>query len=80
MGIEMNETRQARLRVVGAFVLALALTLTTACASSDRQVKTLGFLDDYAQLSPGRPGQAALIYIDAEADFSTFSWCRRLSP
>lgn len=69
----MNETRQARLRFLGTFVLALGLTLTTACTSSDRQVETLGFLDDYAQLSPGRPGQAALIYIDDKADFSTFS-------
>jgi hypothetical protein len=69
----MNETRQDRLRLVGTLVLALGLALATACASSGRHVKTLGFLDDYAQLSPGRAGQASLIYIDAEADFSTFS-------
>lgn len=51
----------------------MGLTLATACTSAGRHVETLGFLDDYPQLSPGRSGQASLIYIDDEADFSTFS-------
>jgi len=36
-------------------------------------VETLGFLEDYSELRPGRSGQADLIYIDGDADFSLYS-------
>jgi hypothetical protein len=47
----------------------------SATPSSAREVplQTLGFLDDYSKLAPGREGQARLIFIDVDADFSAFS-------
>ena len=50
-----------------------ALLGFAACASKGPEVETLGFLEDYAQLSPGRSGQASLIFIDSGADFSAYS-------
>ena len=50
----------------------LVLVLVSACDSDGPEIETLGFLDDYTQLAPGRPGQASLIYIDEQADFSAF--------
>jgi Protein of unknown function (DUF3313) len=52
---------------------ALVLALTSGCISSGSGVPTLGFLEDYTQLSPGREGQASLVYIDGEVDFSLYS-------
>jgi len=55
------------------------LILATACDSDSldtgmvADIQTLGFLEDYEQLSLGREGQASLIYIAAEADFSGYS-------
>jgi hypothetical protein len=68
---------------------ALLLVVAIACTDSENDagpvsrpsatevpaadVETLGFLERYDQLAPGRKGQANLIYIDGEADFSAFS-------
>jgi hypothetical protein len=49
------------------------LVLANGCASEGTSIQTLGFLDDYQQLAPGRAGQASLIYIDGEVDFSVYS-------
>lgn len=64
-----NQTLRALLHICGGLLLVLA----SACASHGPEPQTLGFLDDYEQLSPGRKGQASLIYIDGEADFSVYS-------
>jgi hypothetical protein len=55
------------------FCSGLLLALASACASHGPEIQTLGFLENYEQLSPGREGQASLIYIDGEADFSIYS-------
>jgi len=83
----MNRKRHAALAVAlaGAFLLGVA----SACTDSENDagpvsrpsaaevpaedVETLGFLERYEQLAPGLKGQASLIYIDGEADFSAFS-------
>jgi hypothetical protein len=44
-----------------------------ADAPDAAEIQKLGFLENYEQLSRGREGQASLIYIDAEADFSDYS-------
>jgi len=46
-----------------------------ACAGSGPSpatLQTLGFLEDYEQLAPGRGDQARLIFIDFAADFSLY--------
>jgi len=65
----MNRMLLASFGVSAALVMAVA----SACTSSGPDIQTLGFLDDYTQLAPGREGQASLIYIDGEADFSIYS-------
>jgi len=60
-------------RALFCFFGGLLLVLASACASHGPEIQTLGFLADYEQLSPGREGQASLIYIDGEADFSAYS-------
>jgi hypothetical protein len=64
-----SQTLRALLRTCG----VLLLVLVSACASHGPEPQTLGFLDNYEELSPGRKGQASLIYIDGEADFSIYS-------
>jgi hypothetical protein len=57
------------------FVMALLCTATAGgCgdASKEPRVAPSGFLGDYSQLAPGREGQARLIYINPEADFSLY--------
>ena len=62
----------------GIRLLALAGTLSIvglACAGSvpsPGPVQTLGFLENYDQLAPGRGDQARLIFIDFAADFSRY--------
>jgi hypothetical protein len=60
----------------GHFAASIALVMTAlACASTDgpsHTQQTLGFLESYDQLEPGRAGQARLIFIDADADFSGY--------
>ena len=62
-----------KLRVLFSVSSAFVLVFASACSSSGPGVQTLGFLDDYSLLAPGREGQASLIYIDADADFSIYS-------
>jgi len=69
MDTNMSRTLPALFRFCGGLLLALA----SACASHGPEIQTLGFLENYGQLSPGREGQANLVYIDGEADFSTYS-------
>ena len=69
MNTKTNPTLRALFRFCASFLLALA----SACASHGPDIQTLGFLGDYGQLSPGLEGQASLIYIDGEADFSIYS-------
>ena len=64
-----SQTLRALLRTCGGLVLVLA----SACASHGPKPQTLGFLENYEQLLPGRKGQASLIYIDGETDFSIYS-------
>ncbi len=65
--------RRLRLAAVG---VALAM-LGLACAgfepstsSQPTPVQTLGFLERYDELAPGRAGQARLIFSDSAVDFS----------
>jgi len=71
MSMDTNKSRT--LRALLCFCSGLLLALASACASHGPGIRTLGFLEDYEQLSPGREGQASLIYIDGEADFSIYS-------
>jgi hypothetical protein len=69
MDPDTSRRHRALFRLCGGLLLVLA----SACASHGPEIQTLGFLEDYRQLSPGREGQASLIYIDGEADFSIYS-------
>ncbi len=60
-----------RLLALGGVLSILGL----ACAGSGPSpatLQTLGFLEDYDQLAPGRAGQARLLFIDYAADFSPY--------
>jgi hypothetical protein len=60
-----------RLLALGGALSIVAL----ACAgsgSSPATLQTLGFLEDYDQLEPGRADQARLLFIDFAADFSPY--------
>ncbi len=64
-----------RVHTLGAIVLfALALSPVAGCRPGDQPPATesSGFLSDYSQLQPGRADQAHLIYIDPQADFSSY--------
>ena len=54
--------------------LAVALLTLAGCGKSDdpSAVRTSGFLGSYSELTKGRAGQARLIYINPEADFSDY--------
>lgn len=69
------QLRTQRARTLACITGALlALCLSSACNTTAAPgVERLGFLDDYSQLAEGRPGQASLIYIDGEVDFSLYS-------
>ncbi len=69
----MDTNTSQTFRALFYFCIAVCLSLASACSSHGPKVQTLGFLEDYGQLSPGREGQASLIYIDGEADFSIYS-------
>ncbi len=64
-----------RVRTLGFIVLfALHLSPLAGCGSDDQfsAPEFSGFLGDYSQLRPGRADQARLIYIDPQADFSSY--------
>jgi hypothetical protein len=71
MSMDTNTGRT--LRSLFRFCGSLLLALASACASHGPEIQTLGFLENYGQLSPGHKGQASLIYIDGKADFSIYS-------
>jgi len=56
---------------------SILLTLAvTACAPSRQprgEVAESGFLRDYSQLQPGKPGQAKLVYINPDVDWSRYT-------
>ena len=58
--------------VLVAVCLAVALS---GCPTTrrTRSVKPHGFLGDYSQLEKGKWGEAQLVYIDPEADFSKYN-------
>ena len=61
--------------------LAVALLTLVGCGKSDdaSAVRTSGFLGNYSDLTKGRAGQARLIYINPEADFSDY-WAIIVDP
>jgi hypothetical protein len=63
-------------RIFLALPIALAILSIlggVGCVFQGPKVEKLGFLNDYTQMSPGRAGQTNLVFIDGEADFSTYS-------
>ena len=52
----------------------LCATIAAGCGGDSKEPSVVpsGFLGDYSQLAPGREGQARLIYINPEADFSLY--------
>ncbi len=64
-----------RVHPLGVVVLfALHLSPLAGCGPGDqpRATESSGFLSDYSQLQPGRADQAHLIYINPQADFSSY--------
>ena len=55
-------------------LFALGLSLPAGCGAGDRPPgsECSGFLGDISQLRPGRGAQAQLIYINPQADFSSY--------
>lgn len=54
---------------------AIVLVFSVGCQNSRRVhgVPVSGFLGDYSQLEKGRGGQARLVYINPESDFSDYT-------
>ena len=69
----MDTNTNQTFRALFCFCGALLLSIVGACSSHTPEIHTLGFLRSYEQLARGREGQANLIYIDEEADFSIYS-------
>jgi hypothetical protein len=69
----MDRAKRRDLSVASSALLALGLALA-ACATTEqtRDLRYSGFLKNYAQLSPGQRGQAMLVYINPDADFSAY--------
>ena len=61
-------------RVPSLLVLLILSVSVSACATTQqaRHVETSGFLEDYSQLQKGKAGEALLVYINPEADFSAY--------
>lgn len=60
--------------VIMRFLAVLTFLVIAGCAASGmKDVKESGFLGDYSQLKPGTDDQAALVYIDPEADFTKYN-------
>lgn len=69
----MNTASSQTIRALPCITGVLSALLISACVTSGPTLETLGFLGDYAQLKPGGPGQASLIYIDGSTDFSGYT-------
>jgi hypothetical protein len=69
----MDRAKRRDLYVASSALLALGLALA-ACATTEqtRDLRYSGFLKNYAQLSPGQRGQAMLVYVNPDADFSAY--------
>ncbi len=61
-----------RLRLLGVFGLLLALAAGCGPSEQTPAAESSGFLGDYSQLQPGRADQAQLVYINPQADFSSY--------
>lgn len=61
-----------RLRVLGVFGLLLAIAAGCGPSEQTPAAEASGFLGDYSQLQPGRADQAQLVYINPQADFSSY--------
>lgn len=55
-------------------MLAVLLVVAAGCAATrqSHSVEPSGFLGDYSQLREGRGEQALLIYINSQANFSSY--------
>src|SRR5262245_47543111 len=55
-------------------VLTIALLFAAACAArrGKQPAGVSGFLDDYALLRPGAPGEVALVYRNPDARWNTY--------
>jgi hypothetical protein len=69
----MDRAKRRDLSLASWALLALGLALA-ACAATEqtRDLRYSGFLKNYAQLSPGQRGQAMLVYVNPDADFSAY--------
>ncbi|MEI8079608.1 MAG: DUF3313 domain-containing protein [bacterium] len=65
-------TRQTILQA-GAALLATGLLVSCQGTHRARTVETSGFLQNYQQLQPGKEGQALLLYVNRQADFSRYN-------
>jgi hypothetical protein len=60
---------------IAAVAIIVGITLFAGCSTprQTREVSTSGFLKDYSQLKPRESGEAKLLYINPEANFSKYS-------
>lgn len=63
-----------RKQIAGAISVGIAVLVITACATTEQvpNVRMSGFLGDYSQLHPGKPGQAEFTYRDTSVDLSKY--------
>jgi hypothetical protein len=57
----------------GVVLLALLVGLGCALTRQVRNVQESGFLGDYSQLKPGESGEAQLLYVASNANFSAYN-------
>jgi len=70
----MKRNNLFELSIIRALLLIVLIIMAGGCAKT-QQVKSVepsGFLGDYTQLEEGESGQALLIYINQNADFSAY--------
>lgn len=66
----MNRT----LKKLQTMIVLLAVILLAGCAASGmKDVEQSGFLSDYSQLKAGSDDEAALVYVNADADFKPYN-------
>ena len=56
-----------------AIIVAACIGLIGCAASGMKNVKKSGFLGDYSQLKPGRGDQAALVYVNPNANYKGYT-------
>ena len=67
----LSAWHRLRLLALGSVLSIVGLACVSSGPSPDT-VQTLGFLENYDQLKPGRADQARLLFIDTAADFSPY--------